>query len=151
MGVLTYSTGTTAGDHKGDDLKAILDAIKAAVNDLIGGGGGTTSVTVTAASGSANNVDPGSGFPSSIAWLDVDTSAGAATWTGLKAGTEGQTVAIRVTGANTLTLSTGGDGLGDALSSAVNRFTGENDAAILTNGITHITYKVLPAPTWAIG
>lgn len=151
MALLTYSTGTAKTDHKGDDLKDILDAIKAAVNDLIGGGGGTTSVTVVASAGSSNNVDPGSGFPTGVTWLDVDTSAGATTWTGMKAGTEGQTVTIRVTGASPLTLSTGGTGLGDALSSAANRFTGEGDGQFLLGSVNRLTYKTLPSPSWAIG
>lgn len=90
-----------------------------------GPSGSGTYLAYTAASGTSNNVAPG-GFGTGVGYLDVDTTAGAATFTGLTAGADGQTLVISVKGANTLTLNAI-----DAGSSSGNQF--RLDASITLN------------------
>lgn len=153
MAYQDINLGGAPGSRTGDTAQVAWTKAKAMLAELYAllGSSGTGSLTVVLAAGTTNNLDPGSGFPASISWLDLDTTAGAATLTGLLAGTDGQTVTLRVTGANPLTLSTGNTGLGDAGSSAANRLTGEGDAGMLLGSINRITYRALPSPTWAIG
>lgn len=153
MAYQDINIGTSPGDHTGDTARTVFTKLKAMLVELYAlvGSSGTGYLSVVLASGTTNNLDPGSSFPTSISWLDFDTTAGAATLTGLLAGTDGQTVTLRVTGANALTLSTGGTGLGDSGSTAANRFTGEGDSGMLLGSINRITYRALPSPTWAIG
>lgn len=75
-------------------------------------------LSYTAASGTTNNVAP-SGFDAEVAFLDVDISAGNATFTGLAGGTDGQAVTITPinSSSNTLALTSLDGG-----SSAANRF-----------------------------
>ena len=77
------------------------------------------------ASGTTNDLDPGGGWPTGIGRLDLDTSAGAATITGLVAGSDAQIVIISNIGANTLTLAALNAG-----SSAANRFRYVADIAL---------------------
>lgn len=153
MAYQDINIGTSPGDRTGDTARTAFTKLKAMLVELYAlvGSSGTGYLSVVLASGTTHNLSPGGTFPTSISWLDFDTSAGAATLTGLLAGTDGQTVTLRVTGANALTLSTGGTGLGDAGSTAANRFTGEGDSGMLLGSINRITYRALPSPTWAIG
>lgn len=153
MAYVDIGIGTNPGDRTGDTARVGMAKLKAMLQELYAlvGTPGSGYVSVVLAAGTTNNLSPGSGFPTSISWLDFDTSAGAATLTGLLAGTDGQTVTCRVTGANPLTLSTGATGLGDSGSSAANRFTGEGDSGMVLGSINRITYRALPSPTWAIG
>lgn len=153
MAYQDINLGGAPGSRTGDTAQAAFTKVKAMLVELYAlvGSPGSGYVSVVLASGTTNNLDPGSGFPASVSWLDFDTTAGAATLTGLLAGTDGQTIALRVTGANSLTLSTGGTGLGDSGSTAANRFTGEGDAGLLLGSISRITYRALPSPRWAIG
>lgn len=151
---LTYSTGTTAGDHKGDDLKVILDAIKtwaATVDALLGSSSGRLAPTALSAA-TLNDYDPGGGFPTAISWLYLTPYSGGTVLTGLKAGSSGQTVTIQNGSAtDPIDLSTGGDGTGDTGSIAANRMIGEGDARIPAGGVNRITYQLLPSPRWVIG
>lgn len=75
------------------------------------------------AAGANNNVDPSATWPVTAGGLnygrlDLDTSAGVATLTGLKAGNDGQEVLGRVIGANQLTVDTFNAG-----STAANQFS----------------------------
>jgi hypothetical protein len=156
VGFLPYSTGTTAGDHKGDDLKEILDKLKTMCAELFGLVGSTSGylapTAITAAS--TDNYDPGSSWPSGYSWLDLNPSTNDIILTGLKAGSDAQSVTIRNIGSTyTIKLSAGGvsPGTGDAASIAANRFTGEGDADIPPGGQSRITYLLLPSPRWAIG
>lgn len=156
---LSYYTGVVAGDRKGDDLKEILDKLQVAVLELqaLAGGGGAGAgylapAAVTAAS--TNDYDPGSSFPTSISWLDLNPSTRDVILTGLKAGTDVQSVTVRNIGTTyTIKLSAGGvvPGTGDTASAAANRFTGEGDADLQPGAQVRLTYLALPSPRWAIG
>ena len=100
------------------------------------GGGGTLSgyVSYIAAAGASNNVNP-VGFGPTIHLLDVDTSAGAANFTGLIAGADGQQLVLSVTGANLLTLNAANTG-----STAANRFRAAADLTLLQNGSFNLVY-----------
>lgn len=103
-------------------------------------------------SGSTNDVN--GGFPRflGIVRLAVTLAAGAATWTGLGAGNDGQQVILRnADNTNTLTLSTGGTGLGDAASLPANQFTGQNDYRLPPGGQITILYNGGVTPHWSIG
>lgn len=118
-----------------------------------GGGGGSTlliSTTVTAAS--TNDYNPGSGFPTLIGFLNINPTTNDVILTGLLAGTALQTVVIRNVGTTyTVYLSTGGDGQGDPLSSASNRFVGEGDGAIPPGAQNTIIYYTSPNSRWSVG
>src|SRR6478735_9923120 len=58
-----------------------------------GGGVGGTYLAYASAAGSLNNVTP-AGFASTVGLLDVTLASGAATWTGLVAGADKQTLVI---------------------------------------------------------
>jgi hypothetical protein len=86
-----------------------------------GGGGGTqgylgTFITNAPASGVINNFAP-AGFGAGVGRLDVDTTAGNVELTGLTAGTDGQLLNVRNTGANNLILDSLNGG-----SAAANQF-----------------------------
>jgi hypothetical protein len=85
--------------------------------------------------------------------LSVTLLAGAATWTGYAAGVDAQQIVLRnVDTTNTLTLSTGGTGLGDPLSLPANRFFGQNDYRLPPGGqITMIYYAYGAYIGWSIG
>ncbi len=154
MAFQDWVLGTTDGDRTGDKVLGVFTKIKAMLEELYAlvGSSGTGYLSMVASSGSTNDVDPAGGFPASISWLDVDTTAGDATWTGLKAGSNGQEIAIRVIGTGQLSLSAGTDGTGDTGSIAANRFSGEGQGAQLSpNAVNRITYRSLPSPRWAIG
>jgi hypothetical protein len=88
---------------------------------------------LTPAAGASNNVDPGT-----IATLNrirVDTTAGAASFTGIVAGADGQLLWIVNTGANDLTLTNN-----SGASSAGNRFSGLGDITIPGGGSALIYY-----------
>lgn len=76
-----------------------------------------TFVSIALAAGANDNVNPGGTWPTGYGRLDFDTSAGAANVTGLKAGSDGQAIIIRNSGANQLTLNSLNAG-----SSAANQF-----------------------------
>jgi hypothetical protein len=70
-----------------------------------GGGGGIGSyLKVAPAAGSYNNYNP-AGFGSGVGRLDVDTSAGIVTLTGIQAQSDGQLLNVRCVGANVLNLT----------------------------------------------
>lgn len=103
------------------------------------GGGGSplfgTYVSVALAAGTNDNVNPGGAWPTGYGRLDLDTTAGAATVTGLVAGSDGQAVIVRCAGANQLTLNSL-----DAGSSAANQFLYVADLALDENGSVMIVY-----------
>lgn len=89
--------------------------------------------TVTPPAGQSNNVDPGS--ISTINRIHVDTSAGAASFSGLVAGLDGQLVWIFISGANDLTL------LNESASSTItNRFHGLGDFVLPADSSVLIYY-----------
>jgi hypothetical protein len=153
MAFQNFNVGSGLGNHDGDDPFSTFTKIKAMLQELYAGSSsvaGYLAVTITAAS--TNNYNPGGGFPTSIGWLDINPSTNDVTLTGLLAGTDGQQLTIRNSGTTyNILLSTGGNGQGDSGSTAANRFTGQGDAGIAPGGVTRITYRLLPTPTWATG
>lgn len=94
--------------------------------------------------GASNDTVP-TGFTSSVNRLDVDTSAGAANWTGLTAGVDNQMVYIRVTGANNLTLNNQNTG-----SLAANRFAGVDDFPLLPGAGLMVCYYAGTVNRWVM-
>jgi hypothetical protein len=155
-GFQDWVLGTTDGDRTGDKVLSVFTKIKAMLQELyalVGSGTGYLApAAITAAS--TNNYDPGSSWPTAYSWLDLNPSTNDITLTGLKAGTDGQSVTIRNIGTTyNITLSAGGvtPGTGDTSSTAANRFTGAGDAGIVPGAHAKITYRALPSPSWAIG
>ncbi|MGH9780198.1 MAG: hypothetical protein ACRD33_00130 [Candidatus Acidiferrales bacterium] len=110
-----------------------------------GGGGGVTFGTYleyAAAAGETDNTDP-AGFGPGVGRLDVDTTAGAATFTGLIAGADGQGLIISNIGANLLTL--------DALSGsslAANQFRAPGNIALIENQSQLFVYYAGSVNKW---
>lgn len=94
-----------------------------------GTGGIGTQLAYSSAAGSLNDVSPAS-FASTVGRLDVTLASGAATWTGLLAGTDGQMLIVRnVDATNNLTLA-----VLNASSLAANRFYGSAGGYVITPG-----------------
>jgi hypothetical protein len=108
--------------------------------------GGGTLLTYASPAGVSNNVNPGGAWPSgTIGRLNVDTTAGNATWTGLVAEPkDGYGVLITNIGANVLTL----DSL-NAGSSAGNQFQYVGNLALPQYDNCLIVYY-LAAGVWVI-
>lgn len=101
---------------------------------------------VALAAGATNNLNPGIGWPpSSGSRLDLDTSAGAATVTGLVAANDGIIVLIRNTGANTLTLASANAG-----SSAANQFLFVADLELAQYGSAWAVYYGQGIDRWIL-
>ena len=94
----------------------------------------STRIQQSIASGTYNDFNPGGGWPN-CAILEMDTTAGNITLTGLAAGGNFQMVLITNIGANTLTLSSLNVG-----SLAANRFRANADRAIAANDCALVTY-----------
>ena len=93
------------------------------------------SIAYAPAAGQSNDVNP-AGFDSGVGAILVTLSANS-NWTGLAAGTEGQTIRITVVaGAFTLTLNNLNAG-----SAAANRFQGAGDFAITLNSSLLLQYR----------
>lgn len=112
-----------------------------------GGGGGGTGVLLgyTSGPGQSSNVSP-SNFSSATGRLDV-TLTGDSNWTGLLAGTDGQTVIIRnlPTNSNLLTLN-----VGNVFSLPANQFSGSSDAYLSPGQTTDIVYYGGSVNLWVI-
>ncbi len=94
-------------------------------------------LAVTAAAGVTNNVAP-TGFNGSTLTMDVDPSAGDATWTGLLAGSEGQRLVmtnVNATYSLTLVAASGS-------STAANRFRCVSDILLLPGLTIQAQYSV---------
>lgn len=104
-----------------------------------GGAGGNptfgTFVSVALSAGINDNVNPGGTWPSGYGRVDFDTSAGNATVTGLVAGSDGQAIIIRNSGANVLTLASLNAG-----STAANQFLYAADLQLPENGSVLVVY-----------
>lgn len=100
--------------------------------------------TYVALGGVENNVDPGGGWPTGYGRLFVDTTAGNAEFTGLKAGTDGQQVLIIVTGGNQLQLDNQNVG-----SLAANFFVSNGNLIIISGGRTLAVYTT--GTGWSVG
>jgi hypothetical protein len=113
-----------------------------------GGGGGTLPGYLAYASpaGAQNNVSPGGAFPTSIGRLDVTLGSGAANWTGLLAGTDGQILVIgNVDATNTLILNALNVG-----SSAANQFRYSADLIITPSTSILLVYYAGTVNKWVI-
>lgn len=93
--------------------------------------------------GASNNVDPGPGSIGTINRLRVNTAAGAASFTGIVAGTDGQLLWILNTGANDLTLVDNSGG-----SAAGNRFRGVGVDIIIPSGGSALIYYDSTVAAW---
>lgn len=101
-------------------------------------------LTTTLVSG--DNRNPGSGWPGLYGRLDVDTTAGAISWTGLLAGFDGQRVSIRNTGAAAnLTLVNQ-----SASSVAANRFAATADTVVTPGLAVEAIYYGGSVQRWVI-
>lgn len=95
------------------------------------------SITYASPAGVSNNVNP-TGFDAGVGAIIVTLAGGNATWTGLIAGVEGQTVRItNGDAANSLTL----DAPFNAGSSAANQFQGFGNQVLLPNMSVLIQYR----------
>ena len=94
-----------------------------------------TYISVALAAGANNNVNPGGTWPIGYGRIDFDTSAGAATVTGLAKGSDGQAIIIRNSEANTLTLASLNAG-----STAANQFLYAADLQLPENGSVLVVY-----------
>lgn len=103
-----------------------------------------TYLSAAPASGSTNDYNP-AGFGATVNRLDLDTTAGNATLTGLIAGTDNQIVLVSNTGANNLTL----DATSSA-SSAANRFRASDLMVIPPNGSMYVIYYGGTVNRWVI-
>lgn len=95
-------------------------------------GGGTLPAAITYASpaGASNDVNPGGTWPTGYGRLGVTLAAGNANWTGLVAGSDGQTIQlVNLDAANTLTLNSKNVG-----SAAANQFSYTGGGIILGAG-----------------
>jgi hypothetical protein len=113
-----------------------------------GGGGGTLPGYLAYASpaGANNNVNPGSGFPTSIGRLDVTLGSGAANWTGLLAGTDGQILVIgNADATNNLTLNALNAG-----STSANQFRYSADMVLTPNTSIQLVYYAGSVNLWVI-
>jgi hypothetical protein len=92
-------------------------------------------VVYASPAGPNNNVAP-PGFDANTRYLDVDTTAGAAQWTGLLAGANGQRVVVTPIGAGSLRLDALAGG-----SVAANQFRAAANTMLITNLSTEIEYS----------
>jgi hypothetical protein len=123
-------------------LDARLEAIEAA-SLLVGAG---SLITYASAAGALNNVNPGGSFPTGISGLDVTLASGAANWTGLLAGSDGQRVSISNQDAtNILTLNSQNAG-----STAANRFSAAADMALVPGQTLGLVYRAGSINRWRI-
>jgi hypothetical protein len=123
-------------------VRARFEAIEAA-SLLVGLG---TLVTYATAAGAVNNANPGGGFPAGISGLDVTLGSGAANWTGLLAGSDGQRVSISNQDAtNILTLNSQNAG-----STAANRFSAAADMALVPGQTLGLVYRAGSINRWRI-
>jgi hypothetical protein len=102
-------------------------------------------LSVAPASGVSNNFNPGGAWPT-IGRLDIDTTAGNVELTGLVAGSDGQMVLIRNTGANNLQLDDSNAG-----SAAANQFASNGNLVIFNKGRTLAVYYAGAINKWSIG
>jgi hypothetical protein len=112
------------------------------------GGGGTLTGRLAYASpaGSSNNVAPGGTFPTNVSRLIVTLAGGAATWTGLAAGTDGQLLYLtNADAAAALTLTSQ-----DAASLAANRFLYGGGGVVLTPGVSKMLLYDATLALWCI-
>jgi hypothetical protein len=114
---------TSRGARPGRIVAAILKLAVAAV--------------VTPPAGQSDDVDPGPGDIGIINRVHVDTSAGAASFSGIVAGSDGQLLWLLVTGANDLTLLNA-----DGSSAPGNQFSGLGDLVIPAGGSALIYWDV---------
>lgn len=149
MSYQTINNGTLAGDHTGEDLKSAFDKVKAMFQELYGAVGGVESkVSVTITAASSNDYDPGSSFPTSVGWLDINPTTNDVILTGLKAGINLQELWVRNIGS---TYNVTGN-IEDSSSAAANRFYGEGTSFVIPPaGQAHITYHTSPSARWSVG
>jgi len=102
-------------------------------------------LSVASVSGVTNNFNPGGAWPT-IGRLHIDTTAGNTELTGLIAGTDGQMVLIRNTGANNLQLDNANAG-----SAAANQFQAIGDFVMIQNGRVFAVYYAGVINKWSIG
>lgn len=105
---------------------------------------GTGVLTYASPAGASNDVVP-PGFDESIAFLEVDTNAGNAQWTGLLAGEHNQRVIVTNTGPNQLRLDANNVG-----SAANNRFRAASNLILLTNMSTEVVYCAEGVNRWLV-
>lgn len=94
-----------------------------------------TSIGYVSAAGVSNDVTP-AGFGAGVGAIIVTSGAADATWTGLAAGSEGQTVRITYTDTATLTFKNLNAG-----SAAANRFQGFGDQTIRQGMSVMLQYR----------
>ncbi len=103
-------------------------------------------VVVAASAGATNDLDPGSGFPVGIDRVDVTLGSGAANWTGLKAGGDGQRIILsNQDAANALTLNKQNAG-----STAANRFVAVDDMVLMPGQSWMLVYCAGSVNRWRI-
>lgn len=107
-------------------------------------GGAGAYITYVAAAGASNNVNP-AGFGAGVGRVDVDTSAGPASFTGWIAGTDGQQVLVGITGANPLDINALNAG-----SLAANQFRENADTTYLQNQTFLMVYYAGAVNKWVI-
>ncbi|HYM34701.1 MAG TPA: hypothetical protein VET48_04845 [Steroidobacteraceae bacterium] len=115
-----------------------------------GGGGGPSTggvlVTAALAAGANNDFNPGGAFPVGVGRLDLDSTAGVATVTGLLAGSDGQQVFIRnKPGGNNVTLMNANGG-----SAAANQFTSSDDIILTPGTAVVLMYTAGAINKWAL-
>lgn len=118
----------------------------------VASGGGTVSgyLLYASATGTLNDVNPGGAWPTGIARLDVTLASGAATWTGLVAGSDGQLVEIfNADSTNSLTLNANPAG-SSAGSSAANRFQWVGNMVISPGATAILIYTAGSINRWRI-
>lgn len=137
----TLNNADTFGIFQGGTWKSVAASVVAAyVASAIAG----KYLSTASASGANNDFTP-VGFDPTINRLDVDTTAGNATITGLVAGVDNQLVIVSNIGANTLTLSNQ-----DAGSAAANRFRASDSFTLVSGGSIWITYYGGTVTRWVI-
>lgn len=100
----------------------------------------------TVSSGTSNDFDPGSGWPSGFGRLDLDPSSGNATLTGLIAGADGQLVMLtNIDPTYTLKLAAQ-----NSLSSAANRFRIVGDLVLVPEDSVMACYYAGNVNRWII-
>lgn len=112
-------------------------------------GGGTLPAAITyggSAAGANNDVNPGGTWPAGYGRLAVTLAAGNANWSGLVAGSDGQTVQlVNLDAANTLTLNSKNVG-----SLAANRFSFANDLILPPGATCWLVYWAGAIDLWVI-
>jgi hypothetical protein len=105
---------------------------------------GTGVLVYASPAGASNDVVP-PGFDESIAFLEVDTNAGNAQWTGLIAGEHNQRVIVTNLGPNQLRLDANNVG-----STPANRFRAASNLILLTNMSTEVVYCAEGVNRWLV-